>query len=75
MVEVTPKRANSEPISLMVEPNIDCEYTTWSPALSKLNNMSVMADMPLDVAMQASVPSKAANRISKLLTVGLPARP
>ena len=75
MVDSTPKRANSEPINLMVEPNIDCEYTTWSPALSRLNNISVIADMPLEVAMAASVPSSAANRISKLLTVGLPARP
>ena len=75
MVEATPKRANSEPINLMVEPNIDCEYTTWSPTLSRLNSIKVMADMPLDVAIHASVPSKAAKRISKLLTVGLPARP
>ena len=31
--------------------------------------------LPLLVAMQASVPSRAAKRISKLLTVGLPVRP
>ena len=31
----TPNLANSEPISLSVEPNTDCEHTTWSPALSR----------------------------------------
>jgi hypothetical protein len=43
--------------------------------LSKLNSISVMADMPLEVASAASLPSSAAKRISKLLTVGLPERP
>ena len=75
MVDSTPKRANSEPINLMVEPNMDCEYSTWSPALSKLNSISITADMPDEVAKAASVPSMAARRISKLLTVGLPERP
>ena len=37
--------------------------------------MSMMDDMPDDVAMQFSVPSIAAKRISKLVTVGLPLRP
>ena len=75
MVDSTPKRANSEPMSLIVEPNIDCEYSTWSPDLSKLNSISITADMPEAVASAACVPSMAARRISKLLTVGLPERP
>jgi hypothetical protein len=74
-VDSTPNRANSEPMSLRVEPNMDCEYTTWSPALSKLNNINITDDMPDEVASAASVPSNAAKRISKLLTVGLPERP
>ena len=74
-VDSTPKRANSVPINLIVEPNMDCEMTTWSPDFNKLNIMSMMAAMPEDVAMAASVPSIAAKRISKLVTVGLLVRP
>ena len=54
---------------------MDCEYSTWSPALSKLNSMSMMDDIPEEVASAASLSSMAARRISKLLTVGLPERP
>jgi len=71
----TPKRPNSELISLSVEPNIDCEMITWSPALSRLKHISMTADMPEAVAMQASAPSSAARRCSKLVTVGLLERP
>ena len=59
-------------MSLMVEPNMEREHTTWSPALSKPMHIIKMADMPDAVPMAASVPSRAANRISMLLTVGLP---
>ncbi len=51
---------------------MDCEHTTWSPALSKPMHIIKMADMPEAVPMQASVPSKAAKRCSMLATVGLP---
>ncbi len=54
---------------------MDCEMMTWSPALSRLKHMSITAAMPEAVAMQASAPSMAARRISKLVTVGLPERP
>ncbi|MNH40702.1 hypothetical protein D3C79_1020580 [compost metagenome] len=71
---VTPKRAISVPMSLMVEPNMDCEQITWSPALSMVSASSRMADMPVDVATADSVPSMAARRRSKLVTVGLDVR-
>ena len=71
-VDSTPNLAKSEPMSLMVEPNMDCEHTTWSPDLSKPMHIIKMADMPEAVEMQASVPSMAARRFSKLATVGLP---
>ncbi len=44
----TPKRAISVPSSLMVEPNMDCEQITWSPAFSAVSATSKMADMPVD---------------------------
>ena len=69
-----PKRAISPPSSLMVEPNMDCEQITWSPALSVVSATSKMADMPVDVATAHSVPSMAARRCSKLVTVGLEVR-
>ena len=62
-------------MSLSVEPNIDCDITTWSPDLRRLKHISITAAMPDAVAIQASVPSMAAKRISKLDTVGLPERP
>ena len=71
----TPNLPNSLAINLIVEPNIECEHTTWSPALSRAMHISKMADMPVEVAIAASVPSIAARRISMLLTVGLPRRP
>ena len=71
-LDCTPNRAKSEPMSLMVEPNIDCEHTTWSPALSRPMHIMRMDDMPEAVAIAASVPSMAARRCSRLLTVGLP---
>jgi len=43
--------------------------------LSKPKQTSVMAAMPEAVASAASLPSSAAKRCSKLLTVGLPLRP
>ena len=55
----------------MVEPNTDCEHTTWSPALSRPMHSSRIALMPLEVAIAASVPSSAASRCSMLATVGL----
>ena len=73
-VVCTPKRAMSVPMSRMVEPNMDCEQTTWSPALSSPRASSKMADMPLAVAAAASAPSSAARRCSRLATVGLPVR-
>ncbi|MDT4864496.1 hypothetical protein FQZ97_992590 [compost metagenome] len=71
-VDSTPNFARSVPISLMVEPNMECEHNTWSPALSRPMHIMRMADMPEAVEMQASAPSSAASRCSKLATVGLP---
>ena len=73
-VDCTPKRANSLPIRFMVEPNIDCEHTTWSPALSRPKHSNKMADMPLDVPIADSVPSSAAKRCSNAVTVGFEVR-
>ena len=73
-VDCTPNLANSLPINLMVEPNIEWEQMTWSPLLSKPKHMSKMADIPVEVAIQASEPSRAAKRASMLATVGLPRR-
>ena len=67
----TPNLPNSDPISFSVEPNTEREHTTWSPALSRPMQSSKMAPMPLAAAIQASVPSMAARRISMLATVGL----
>ena len=53
---------------------MDCEQTTWSPVFSTVKATSKMADIPVDVAMAHSVPSIAASRRSKLVTVGLPVR-
>ena len=58
----------------MVEPNMEREHTTWSPALSVVSATSRMADMPVVVATAHSVPSMAARRFSKLVTVGLEVR-
>ena len=55
----------------MVEPKTLCEQTTWSPALSKAMPVKRMAAMPLDVPIQACVPSMAARRRSNMATVGL----
>jgi len=71
-VDVTPNLARSEPMSLMVEPNIECEQITWSPLLSRPRHIIKMADMPDAVEIQACAPSSAARRCSKLVTVGLP---
>ena len=71
-LDSTPNLARSEPMSLMVEPNMDCEHNTWSPALSKPRHIIKIDDMPEAVPMQASAPSSAAKRCSKLETVGLP---
>src|SRR5690606_9766372 len=71
-VDSTPNLARSDPISLIVEPNIECEQITWSPDLSRPMHIIRMADMPDAVEMQASAPSSAASRCSKLATVGLP---
>ena len=62
----TPNLANSRPISAIVEPNIDREQITWSPALSRPMHIIRMAPMPVDAPMAASVPSMAARRCSKL---------
>ena len=70
----TPKRAMSVPMRRMVEPNMDCEHTTWSPVLSNPMAISKMADMPLAVAAAASAPSSAARRCSNEATVGLAVR-
>ena len=70
-VVCTPNLANSLLSSLWVEPNTECEHTTWSPLLSKAMHSSNTAAMPLAVPMQASAPSSAASRFSKLATVGL----
>src|SRR5258706_524172 len=67
----TPNFPNSRPSSMMVEPNTLCEQTTWSPAFSKPIASNRIALMPLDVAIQASVPSIAARRRSIIITVGL----
>ena len=71
---VTPNLANSLPMSLMVEPNMECEQTTWSPLFNKPMHNNKMADMPVEVAMAAGASSIAAKRCSKLVTVGLPSR-
>ena len=57
--------------SLMVEPKVLCEHTTWSPDLSRPMMIMVMAAMPLLVPMQPVVPSRAARRRSIMVTVGL----
>ena len=67
----TPNFANSRPSSMIVEPNTLCEQTTWSPDFKSPITSSRIALMPLDVAMQASVPSIAARRRSIIITVGL----
>ena len=51
---------------------MDREHRIWSPVLSSAKHIIKIADMPDAVPMAASVPSKAARRCSKLLTVGLP---
>jgi hypothetical protein len=56
-LDCTPNLARSEPMSLMVDPNMDCEHTTWSPDCSKPMHIIRMADMPDAVDMAASVPS------------------
>ena len=71
-VDCTPKRARSDPISLIVEPNMEREHSTWSPAWSKPMHIIRIADMPEAVPMAACAPSSAARRCSKLETVGLP---
>ena len=70
----TPNRAMMLPSRLMVLPNMDCEQTMWSPALSSPMHSASMADMPLAVATVAGACSSALRRCSKLLTVGLPVR-
>ena len=71
-VDSTPNLPMSLPMSLMLEPNMEREATTWSPALSRPMQSIRMADMPEAVPMAASLPSSAARRRSKLATVGLP---
>ena len=56
---------------MIVEPNTLCEQITWSPAFSSPMPSNRIALMPLDVAMQASMPSSAASRRSNIVTVGL----
>ena len=58
--------------SSFVQPDSECEHTTWSPAFKRPMHIIKMADMPDDVPMAASVPSRAAKRSSMLVTVGLP---
>ena len=70
----TPNLANSLPNRFSVEPNTDCEHTTWSPARSKPMPIIKIAPMPLEAAIAASVPSSAANRCSKAVTVGFDVR-
>ena len=48
------------------------EHTTWSPAFKRPMHIIKMADMADDVPKAGAVPSRAANRISRLVTVGLP---
>ena len=74
-VDCTPNFARSEPMSLIVEPNMDWEHNTWSPACSRPMHIIKIADMPEAVPMAACAPSSAARRCSKLATVGLPYRP
>ena len=71
-VDCTPNFAKSEPMSLIVEPNMLREHTTWSPACSKPKHIIKIADMPDAVEIAASAPSILAKRCSKLATVGLP---
>ena len=70
-VVCTPNLPNSPCSSLMVEPNTLREQMTWSPAFSRPMTSSMIAAMPLEVAMQASVPSSAARRRSIIIVVGL----
>jgi hypothetical protein len=71
----TPNLPNSLPIRFIVEPNTEREQITWSPAFSRPMHSSRIAAMPVAVPMAASVPSIAASRCSKLVTVGLEVRP
>ena len=45
-----------------------------SPDFSSASRVKNTADMPVEVARQASAPSRAARRFSNMLTVGLPKR-
>jgi hypothetical protein len=55
----------------MVEPNIDCEHTTWSPAFSRPMTSSRMAAMPLAVADGGLGAFQRRQARSRLVTVGL----
>src|SRR6185437_4721838 len=54
-----------------VAPNRLREATMWSPAESRPITQERIADIPEEVATQASAPSSAASRSSKAVTVGL----
>ena len=45
-----------------------------SPDFSNARSEKNTADMPVEVARQASAPSSAASRFSNMVTVGLPKR-
>jgi hypothetical protein len=70
----TPNLANSLPNRFSVEPNTEREQITWSPAFSRPMHIMRIAPMPVDAPMAASVPSSAAMRCSKLVTVGFEVR-
>ena len=74
-VVCTPNLPNSRPIKAMVEPNIEREQMTWSPDFKRPMHISKIAPIPVEAPMAASVPSSAARRRSKLVTVGLDVRP
>ncbi len=70
----TPNLPNSLANRLSVEPNTEREHTTWSPARSRPMHIMRMAAMPLEAPIAPSVPSSAARRCSKAVTVGLEVR-
>ena len=70
----TPNLPNSLANRFSVEPNMERERITWSPLFSSPMIIIRIAPMPLAAPMAASVPSSAASRRSKAVTVGLDVR-
>ena len=66
-----PKRPRMLENSCTVEPKIERDATTCSPAFIRPITVARIAAMPDANATQRSAPSSAASRVSIMLTVGL----